>query len=234
MVSCWSRQALPHPEGAAQAVPARDRSVAQEQVGPLRIFGVILAGGTGRRMGGGDKALMGLGGIPLVQRAKERLAPQVDAVALSANGGADRFDFLGLPVLGDDPVITSRGPLSGVLAALEWAGASRATHVVSVAVDTPFFPCDLVPQLYLAAEGSPSRLAIARSAGRDHPTFGLWPVALLADLRTYLAQASSARVLDFADQHRAARADFPDPMMFTNLNTLQDLAEAESRLIGRG
>lgn len=197
----------------------------------MRIFGVILAGGTARRMGGADKALMMLGGAPLVQRVMARLAPQVEELALSANGAPERFSSLGLPVLGDDGVIGSRGPLSGVLAALDWAGKQGATHVVSVAVDAPFFPCDLVPQLCLAGEASPGHLAIARAAGRDHPTFGLWPVGLASDLRQYLAQAGSARVLDFVDRHGGARADFADPESFANLNTPADLAAAELRLM---
>jgi molybdenum cofactor guanylyltransferase len=129
-------------------------------------------------------------------------------------------------VLADE---TSRGPLSGVLAGLDWAAAKGATHVVSAAVDTPFFPCDLVPQLCLAAEGHAASLAIARAGGRDHPTFGLWPVSLREDLRRYLEKAASARVLGFVDHHQAARADFADPDAFANLNTPDDLDAAQRR-----
>ena len=48
-------------------------------------LGVILAGGLARRMGGGDKGLLRLGDTTLLQRVIDRLAPQVDAVALNAN-----------------------------------------------------------------------------------------------------------------------------------------------------
>jgi molybdenum cofactor guanylyltransferase len=196
----------------------------------MRIFGVILAGGTAQRMGGADKALMLLAGEPLISHVKARLDPQVEALAISANGPADRFNAFSLTVLRDDATIGSRGPLSGVLAAMHWAQVQGATHVVSAAVDTPFLPCDLVPQLCLAGEAHADRFAIARAAGRDHPTFGLWPVALYADLHANLSRAGSARVLGFVDAHHAARADFSDPGLFSNLNTPQDLAEAESRI----
>ena len=119
----------------------------------MRIFGVILAGGTGRRMGGTDKALLRLGGRTLLSRAIERLEPQVEQLALSANGEAARFGGA-LPVL---PDAGGAGPLAGVLAALDWAAPLGATAVVSVAVDTPFFPGDLVPQLLLAAETEHTR-----------------------------------------------------------------------------
>ena len=41
------------------------------------IPGLILAGGRGQRMGGGDKALLPLAGRPLLGHVIERLAPQV-------------------------------------------------------------------------------------------------------------------------------------------------------------
>jgi molybdenum cofactor guanylyltransferase len=197
------------------------------QADPMRIFGVILAGGSGLRMGGADKALLFLGRQRLVDHVVARLRPQVEALAISANGAQDRFADLDLPVLPDQ---ASRGPLSGVLAGLHWAAAAGASHLVSAAVDTPFLPCDLVPRLCLAAEGHAQGFSIARAGGRDHPTFGLWPVTLRDDLRTYLQRAASARVLGFVDMHNAARADFDDPDAFANLNTPDDLAAANARL----
>jgi molybdopterin-guanine dinucleotide biosynthesis protein A len=61
---------------------------------------------------------MPLAGQPLVQWVVDSFGPQVEDLALSANGDAQRFAFLGLPVLAD---LHSQGPLSGVLAGLHWA-----------------------------------------------------------------------------------------------------------------
>lgn len=193
----------------------------------MLIFGVILAGGAARRMGGADKALLLLEGLRLVDRVIERLRPQVAALAISANGPLERFAGLHLPTLPDD---TSHGPLSGILAGLDWAAAAGASHLVSAAVDTPFLPCDLVPRLCLAGERHIDSFAIARSGGRDHPTFGLWPVSLRDDLRTFLEEAASTRVMGFVGRHDAARADFDDVHAFANLNTPEDLAAAQRRL----
>lgn len=190
----------------------------------MRIFGLILAGGQGRRMGGVDKALLRLGDMSLIEQVCARFEPQVAALAISANGDSARFG-LGLPVLPDD---VSQGPLSGVLAGLDWAALSGAEALVTVAVDTPFFPGDLVPQLILAGNGG---LAVAQSNGRFHPTFALWPMALRADLRAWLA-GGAARVMGFMDAHQAVACPFPmqgiDP--FFNLNTPEDLAQAERLL----
>lgn len=190
----------------------------------VRIFGLILAGGQGRRMGGVDKAHVRLGGVPLISHVRDRFEPQVEALAISANGDAARFGAA-LPVLAD---AVSQGPLSGVLAGLDWAAAAGADALVTVAVDTPFFPGDLVPQLILAGNGG---LAVAQSGGRLHPTFALWPVGLRGDLRAWLAQGE-ARVMGFMDQHHAAICDFPVQGFdgFFNLNTPEDLAQAERLL----
>lgn len=176
-------------------------------------------------MGGSDKALMPLAGMPLVAHAIDRLQPQVAALAISANGDATRFARFGLPVLADDH---SMGPLSGLLSALTWAAARGADAVVSVPVDAPFLPGDLTPRLLLAADGV--GLALARSAGRVHAVCGLWPVALAPALAAFLASGVKAKVLDFATGQGAVYADFPDDGAFSNLNTAEDLAAAEALL----
>jgi len=190
-------------------------------------FGVILAGGQATRMGGGDKGILPLGGKTLLAHVIERLSPQVAELALNANGDPARFDAFGLPVLSDS-VDGFVGPLAGVLAGLDWAATLGATHVVTAAADTPFFPADLVPQLMLAAETQGKPIALAKTENGRHPTFGLWPVDLRADLREAL-QDGVRKVVAWTDKHGTAIAEFPvqgsDP--FFNVNTPEDLALAE-------
>jgi molybdenum cofactor guanylyltransferase len=194
----------------------------------LRIFGVILAGGEGRRMGGQDKAMMPFAGRPLIAHVLDRLEPQVERVLISANGDPSRFAAFGCRVVADT---APQGPLSGVLAALEVATSLGATHVVSAPCDTPFLPGDLVPQLLLAAESAPEGLAIAATKDGDHPATALWQVGLAPALSAFLA-GGEAKVTRFTDAHRAARAQFLDGQAFLNLNTPDDLAKAEAWLKG--
>jgi len=194
----------------------------------LRIFGVILAGGKGRRMGGADKALLSLAGRPLLAHVLDRLEPQVEQVLISANGDPSRFAAFGCELV---PDAAPQGPLSGILAALIRAKALGATHLVSTPVDTPFLPGDLTPQLLLAAETSPEGIALARAEDGDHPATALWPVALRPALAEFLG-AGGAKVTRFTDAHCAARARFPDARAFLNINTPDDLAEAEALLRG--
>tara|TARA_R110002033_G_scaffold25018_7_gene58232 strand:- start:5003 stop:5629 length:627 start_codon:yes stop_codon:yes gene_type:complete len=203
--------------------------------------GVILAGGLATRMGGGDKALLQLGGQSLLARVIARLEPQVAGLALNANGDPARFASFGLPVVADS-VEGFAGPLAGVLAGLDWAAELGADAIVTVAADTPFFPCDLVPRLLMAAEGMAAPLALAATPRGDadtrsmtgglirHPTFGLWPVALRDDLRAAL-QDGLRKVVIWTDAHDGRLAEFPDAGgPFFNVNTPDDLAQAEAML----
>ena len=191
-------------------------------------LGVILAGGQATRMGGGDKGLLTLGGGTILGHVIDRLDPQVAKLALNANGDGARFADLGLPVISDS-ISGFAGPLSGVLAGLDWAAEKGASHIVTAAADTPFFPCDLVAQLLLAAETAGKEIAMARTTDGRHPTFGLWPTALRDDLRSAL-QGGLRKVVLWTDQHGAATAHFPDDAAFFNVNTPEDLAKAQAML----
>lgn len=192
--------------------------------------GVILAGGLATRMGGGDKGRLMLGGQSLFQHVIARLGPQVDRLALNANGDPARFADLGLPVL-PDSLPDYPGPLAGILAALDWAATLGASAVVTAAADTPFLPQTLVAGLQAAT--SPTGLALAATKEgtrlQGHPTFGLWPVALRDDLHRALL-AGERKVTAWTDRKGAGIALFPatpiDP--FFNINTPDDLARAEA------
>lgn len=195
-----------------------------------RVLGVILAGGQARRMGGGDKCRLDLGGQSLIGHVITRLAPQCDGLVVNANGDPARFADLGLPVLADS-IAGFRGPLAGVLAGMDHGAAHGFSHVLSAAADTPFLPPDLARRLAAAARagGLPIALAATSDQGRlfRHPTFGLWPVSLREDLRAQVMSGLS-KVSLWADRHGAAQAVFPtDPIdPFFNINTPDQLVIA--------
>ncbi|MEO0750253.1 MAG: molybdenum cofactor guanylyltransferase MobA [Pseudomonadota bacterium] len=194
-------------------------------------LGVILAGGQATRMGGGDKGLRLLGDVTILTHVIARLDPQVAGMALNANGASARFEAFRLPVL-PDSIKGFAGPLAGVLAGLDWAAAQGADSIVTVAADTPFFPCDLVPRLQMAGEGMTHPLVLARTPDGRHPTFGLWPVALREDLRTAL-EDGLRKVVMWTDQHAGRTALFDEPgEPFFNVNTPEDLAHAQTLLEG--
>ena len=192
-----------------------------------RPVAVVLAGGRARRMGGGDKALVQLGGRPLLRHVLDRVGPQVRAVAVSANGDPARFAAFGVPVLAD-PLPDTPGPLAGILAGMRWAARVHPEReaLLSVPTDTPFLPADLVARLLAVATPS-LPVACALSLGRRHPVVAIWPVLLADDLAAALAGGERG-VERFAARHGLADAMFPaetaDP--FLNINDRAALAAA--------
>lgn len=194
------------------------------------IVGVVLAGGRARRMGGRDKSFVLLNDQPLLQRAIVRLRPQVGSLVVSGNGPPKRYAEFETPVIADT-VGGFAGPLAGMLAAMAWArvNAPGASSIATVAVDTPFFPLDLVARLS-AAVGS-ERIAVAMSGGRMHPVFALLPLGLTDDLAAFLAAGASFKAADWLARHDTVLVGFDevasvDP--FFNINTPGDLARAEA------
>jgi molybdopterin-guanine dinucleotide biosynthesis protein A len=179
-------------------------------------------------MGGGDKPLRMLGDRCLLDHAIARIAPQVSAMVLNANGDAGRWARFGLPVVADS-LPGFPGPLAGILAGLRWAQAVHpgAADVLSVPTDTPFLPGDLVARL-LAGRGA-HPLACAASGGWTHPVIGLWPVAL-ADALEAALRGGERKIDAFTARHGVAEIDFPtDPFdPFFNVNRPDDLVAAEA------
>ena len=199
-----------------------------------QILGVILAGGRSRRFGGGDKGLADLDGQSILSRVIARFRPQVGRLILNVNGDAGRFAEFGLETIADEES-PELGPLSGVLAAMNWAAQhqSDCAAVATVSSDVPFLPSDLVARLDANRD---SGIAIATSAGRRHPTIGLWPMTV----RQTIAEALDRRALSvdrLASDLNAVAVVFPmrdiqgvevDP--FFNINTQDDLAAARALL----
>jgi len=233
-----------HPQPAVAPAPPQDSS----PLPGIVMAAIILAGGASRRMGQA-KCLLSLGDLTLAEWTVQRLAPQVSTLALNANEPeASRLRrHLTCPIL-PDPLPDRPGPLAGLLAGLRWAETSfpASKWLITVPIDCPFFPLDLVKRLSDATEQG-AGAAFASSGGRGHPVFGLWPIAAAQNLADYLA-GGERRVMGWIEGLRGegwqvARVDWPtsphdfsrtkatdDP--FFNINFPADLDLARERLRG--
>jgi molybdenum cofactor guanylyltransferase len=191
----------------------------------------VLAGGLARRMGGGDKARITIGGVSILQRVLACLTPQCSRVIINANGDPARFTDTGLSVVADS-VPDFAGPLAGILAGLDWAAANAPNieWLVSVPGDCPFLPKNLVARLHAARADADTPLACARSGEWRHPVVGLWPVKFREDLRRALVDENLHKIELWTARHGIAIAKWPqvpvDP--FFNVNTPDDAARAEA------
>jgi molybdopterin-guanine dinucleotide biosynthesis protein A len=194
-----------------------------------QITGLVLAGGKGSRMGGVDKGLQLLDGVPLALRALRRIEPQVGACLMNANRHLDQYAAWRAPVC-QDAWPDHRGPLAGLLAGLE---ACRTPWLVSVPCDTPDFPLDLVERLANAVAGEESVLALAETVeegsslsppaqAQAQAVFCLLHIRHAPALRRFLEDGGSS-ALAWAQTQRNVRVRFSSASNFDNLNTLAAL-----------
>lgn len=194
------------------------------------VAGVILAGGLSRRMGGGDKSLLEVGGRSMLTAVIERLESQAQPLVLNVNGDPNRFAHFHLPIV-SDPIDGHIGPLAGVLGGMRWARKnSTARQIVTVPADTPFFPQDLVER-FLDGIGD-AEIAIARSRGRSHSVVGLWPIEMADALECWLRDVRNRKAETWVRSRRLVEIAFDgdeesDP--FFNVNTPQDAMAAATR-----
>jgi molybdopterin-guanine dinucleotide biosynthesis protein A len=144
-------------------------------------IGVVLAGGEGRRFGGG-KAEAQLGGASLAERAARALRPLCGSVVISiAKGGANPAP--GLAVIEDQGPRT--GPLGGIAAAF---AATGQADLLVLACDYPAVGTSFLRALVAEAGPGDELVFPVDEGGRDHPLVALWRRGTEAVVREALVQ----------------------------------------------
>ncbi|MBE7638550.1 molybdenum cofactor guanylyltransferase MobA [Sneathiella sp. P13V-1] len=190
---------------------------------------VLLAGGQSRRMGGGHKYEVQIGGKRLLDRILDRLEPQVGDIVINAN---DKVDTDRYPVI-KDLNEGFLGPLAGVLSGLRYfeAQGTEASHMLVCPCDIPFVPKTLVKRLRGEGELADDEIVMAYSNERIHPVISLWPFAIADALEQALVIEDLRKIRVFANRYVLKEVHWPeeegDP--FFNVNTKEDLALATAR-----
>jgi molybdopterin-guanine dinucleotide biosynthesis protein A len=186
----------------------------------MSLLAVVLAGGRSSRFGS-EKAMAQLQGRPLVAH----VAAAIGATAVNAPSGSGAAAWAraaGLAAL-PDPAEAPRGPLAGVLAALDWAAGRGAEAVLTAPCDTPFLPSDLGARLR-AALTADAGAAYATAADGLHPLCAIWR----SDRRVAVARMAAGErhppMRDVLAALGAIAVAFEDPVAFRNLNRAEDLS----------
>lgn len=187
------------------------------------VTGVVLAGGRSTRMGGQDKGLIELNGLPLFEHVIRKLAPQVNDVVISANRNRAKYQSVGLTVL-SDTLPDHPGPLAGMLSLIKQL---HSEWFLFCPCDTPNIPEDLASRLW-EQKGDASALWV-NDGERDHPTIALLHKKLTAPLESYLA-SGERRVMVFLREVGGHAVLFPNQKQnFVNINSPEDLAQWENK-----
>jgi molybdopterin-guanine dinucleotide biosynthesis protein A len=192
-----------------------------------RVAAVILAGGRGERMGGANKALLELAGRSFLDRARDAVVGS-DPVLLSVGGNAISAEGMRcVPDLAADYA----GPLAGLAAAVDALLGSDVEALLSLAVDTPFFPHDFLARAVAVFGGIEA--VIGAYGDQDYPTNALWRLPAIAALPDMVRAGTAPHSLKrLAGGLNSVRLDYrphaaEDP--FLNANTPEDLENLAAR-----
>lgn len=183
----------------------------------------IMIGGKSTRMGT-DKALVKLGGKTLLERSVERWGDYGGGLQLSV-GAEDRASLApeGIPTVTD--IYAERGPMGGLHAGLLACGTE---YLLLTAVDSPFVTCEMADRLVEAAERFGCDACVYALEGRPQPLFALYRKACIAPAEELLKAGENKMglLLHRVDTQYLVGVG---EEFFRNLNTPQELAEAEKQ-----
>lgn len=191
------------------------------------ITGVILAGGQSRRMGGQDKGLLKIDGVPMVKYIANILSPQTQYLLVNANRNLDRYRQICQCQIITDTIGGFAGPLAGMASAMQ---AMPSSLLLTVPCDSPWLADDYAQRMHDALQRHTADICVASDGQRQQPVFALLRSNLLTSVLDYLSQGNHKIDLWYA-QHHTVEVDFSDcPDMFLNINTPDDRAAFEQRL----
>lgn len=180
------------------------------------MIGVVLAGGLGRRMGA-PKATAPLAGRPLIDYPLAALRAVTERVVVVAKRDTELPDGLERWDEPDDP----RHPIAGIAHALERARGP----ILVCAADMPFVRADVLR--LVAGELRPDlEASVAFCEGRLEPLLAAYAPAALVPLRAAPPDEPLRRTVESL---MPVLVDVEPEVVF-NVNTPDDLAEAERRL----
>ena len=196
------------------------------------IDGVILAAGRSSRMSSGHKVQAKLGDQTLLQHVVKRLQPQVDSLIINADPNicGQQSQPTSYPVVADR-LEGFRGPLMGLYTGLTNHYLSTAQYLLTVPCDGPFIPSNLASELQRHILAGNADIACIRYAGQIEPMFSLWHKRVVNAVEQALLDNQGGFKSLFADL-QTVYLDWPEAPVspFFNINTVDDLAEAERLL----
>lgn len=190
------------------------------------VAAVVLAGGRGRRIGGG-KPLRLLGGRRLVDRAIA-IAQGLSTCAALSVGSAGELADCDMPQIADPE--PDWGALGGLAAGLDFALVQGLDLLITLPCDSPFLPADLLHRLHASLHPDKGA-AFPKSGDQLHVACGLWRVGIRAALIDY-AESGGRSLHGLAERVGFTQVEWTceplDP--FFNINTEEDLAYAQDML----
>ncbi len=193
------------------------------------ILGVVLAGGKSKRFGE-DKSKAKLNGKILLEHTLEKIKSKFKTIVIVSNNTIVK-DYITIK----DCLKGQLGPLAGVLSAMKWIKKNNYSYdwIATFPCDTPFFNISLINKFIEASTAEDSLLYFAKTEKKRHNIFGLWSLKLIEILENDIIENNHRKVEKWANKIgvKTINISYKEIDPFFNINTKEDLAEAEKILI---
>ena len=193
------------------------------------ILGVVLAGGKSKRFGE-DKSTIKLNDKTLIEHTLDKIKSKLNKIIIVSNDKVLK-NYITI----NDCIDGQLGPLVGVLSAMKWIKDNNYSYnwIITFPCDTPFFNISIIDKFIEATKLNDSLLYFVKSEKKRHNIFGLWSIKLIETLEKDIIENNHRKVEKWANKIgvKTINISYDNIDPFFNINTREDLAEAEKILI---
>jgi molybdenum cofactor guanylyltransferase len=197
------------------------------------VSGYVLAGGGSTRFGR-DKALVEIGGAPMLLRMRSLLGD----ITKTVNVIADPHKYAALGITGISDRWEGQGPLAGIITALQATKETDGTSEWNLIIgcDMPFLTREWLTHLAERAHASNAEVVAPRSEQRLEPLCACWRTSAASNLQ-HVFESGTRKITDAMKHLRLEVVDEADwkrfdtaGRLFWNMNTSADYDQAKQIL----
>lgn len=174
------------------------------------VTAIVLAGGNSSRMGGLDKSLLPVRGIPMIRHIVTQLEPYFTEILIG--GDEDKYGFLGHRVIPDTK--EGMGPLMGIYSCLMDSG--NDLNFIT-ACDIPEINIDFVKKMLELSEGSDIVMPVKGPSDYE-PLHAIYRKSVI-DVAAKLLKEKKLKISDLAGMVNTCFIPFDGREWYHNLNT---------------
>jgi len=175
---------------------------------------IILAGGKSSRMGGEDKSLLPVRGIPLIQHIVNQLNQYFDEIIIGANDTV-KYDFLGFRIVPD--IEKGKGPLMGIYSCLK-SSESEVNFVTGC--DIPVMNIDLILSMLKISEGFDIVIPL-KSKSEYEPLYAVYRKSVI-EKAEHILRNGGRKIVELLGVSKVKVVELTDTFCYFNINTRDD------------
>jgi molybdopterin-guanine dinucleotide biosynthesis protein A len=175
---------------------------------------IVLAGGKSSRMGGEDKSLLLVNGVPLIQHIIEQLEGHFDEIIIGAND-TEKYSFLNKRVIPD--IEKDKGPLMGIYSCLK---ASNNDINFITACDIPEMNIKLIKNMINLSVDYDIVMPV-KGEDKHEPLYAVYRKRLIPSAERII-QNNGLRIIELLNHSRVRFVEFNGTGWYQNLNLKDD------------